>query len=138
MAMSCLSPSICQANAENFFQEYYDTSSEVITNLKKCSSISDQFSKETTNCYINSSLYIQNKTKALYQKNKTFFETRLKESGEENLSINSTQKLNTIKQACVQSYPEPLRSHFKNQILECQAQVDLQRYFFFYTYMLNS
>lgn len=138
MAISCLSPNISQANSDNFFQEYYDTSSEVITNLKKCSSIPDQFSKETTNCYIDSSKNIQTKTKAFYQKNKSFFETRLKESGEENLNIIPSQKLNALKQACVQSYPEPLRSHFKNQILECQAQVDLQRYFFFYTYMLNS
>lgn len=126
------------ASEENFFQEYYDAASDAVQNLKKCSSNIDQFSSVTTTCYIEKSKYIQSKTQAFYFKNKSYFESKMKETGDDRLTIAPSKTIAALKQACVQTYPEPLRSHFKNQILECQAEIDLQRFFFFYTYKLNS
>lgn len=129
---------VAHANEPNIYQEYYDASSDVISNIKKCTSTQDQFSANATNCYIEKSKYIKGKTQELYNKNKAFFETRYRESGINSLNINNTSQINQLKQSCVNSYPQPLRMHFKNQILECQAQIDTQRFFYFYTYLLNS
>ena len=131
-------PNIANAEEQNFFQDYYDTSLSVITNLKKCSANINQFSTETTQCYLQNSKNIQQKTNEFYSKNKNFFNDRFKQNGDLKLDISNKKSINDLKRACVQTYPTPLVSHFKNQILECQAEVDLQRFFFFYTYMLNS
>lgn len=136
--ISLLVPVIASADDENLFQDYYDTSSEVITNLKKCSSIQDQFSNEVTQCYLQNAKNIQAKTNDFYQKNKAFFESAYKQNGDVKLDITNKVKLNALKKSCVSTYPAPLVPHFKNQILECQVEIDLQRYFFFYTYILNS
>lgn len=132
------SSNLTNAEEDNFFQNYYDTSVTVITNLKKCSSSLNQFSNEVTQCYLQNSKAIQNKTNEFYNKNKVFFENKLKQNGDIKLDITNNTKINELKRNCIQTYPVPLAPHFKNQILECQAEIDLQRYFFFYTYKLNS
>lgn len=133
-----LAPCSAKAEADNFFQNYYDTSIEVMTNLKKCSANINQFSAEVTQCYLQNSKFIQAKTNDFYTKNKAFFDNRFKQNGDIKIDINNKKAVNDLKRICVETYPAPLVPHFKNQILECQVEVDLQRYFFFYTYMLNS
>lgn len=137
MLLSACQLSNVHAN-DNFMQNYYNDGVKIMADVKRCSAIKNQFSSETTLCLTNLSSKLQLATKTFYDKNKNFFNSEISSGGSDNLKIENTARLNELKKSCEELYPVPLRGHFKNQILECQVQMDLQRYFFFPSYMLNS
>lgn len=122
---------------DNFMQNYYDNGAIIMGEVKKCTSRIDQFSNATTTCYINASKKIQDATNAFYQKHQSTFSGDYAINGYDNLLLNG-HKLDDLKKSCESLYPVALRSYFKNQILECKTQLDLQRYFFFPRYILNN
>lgn len=118
----------------NDFQKYYDTGAQLITKFRSCSTIPNQVSIEVSRCLDESSSLINKKTNELKQKHAATI--KRDDSAVWDL-LDSKNQVGNLKQACAEIYPDALRVHFKNQIRSCQIQLDLNRFFYIYDYVIN-
>lgn len=117
----------------DMMQQYYDEGEVLISKFRSCSTIPNQTSAEVGRCLDQSSALISKKTAELKARHKTTISRPDIKSVDFNDKLNQAAK---FKQSCTELYPAPLRQHFKNQIKSCQVQIDLNRYFYIYDYVV--
>lgn len=113
---------------EQEYGNYQKTGGLLISSFKDCSIKYGQFSSANYSCLKSTEMKALTEISSLYQRNKAFYES---DPFLSNLYKDSKGTYIKLKESCENTYPSPLRNHFKNQILSCKVQVDLNKYFLF-------
>lgn len=107
-------------------QQYLVSAQRLQYGLRKCSDTSDPFSTTVTTC-------LKQATAAIEKELVNIDARQSKLAPDEVGSIHSLAKRQALTNAfnadCSNTYPEPLREAFKNQILQCQAYVQINFFF---------
>lgn len=113
---------------EKEYANYQKTGGLLISAFKDCSIKYDQFSSTNYSCLKSTEMKISTEIGNLYQRNKSYYDS---DPFLSRLHKDSKGIYIKLKESCENTYPLPLRNHFKNQILSCKVQIDLNKYFLF-------
>lgn len=127
MLLGCTLSLIAYNAQADDMQKLYDDGEKLLTEFRKCSVIPDQFSKKTSDCLGHARDLITAKTNEFEQKNKIKI---MQYANPVNNLIDRKNFVETQQLNCTKIYPVALQKHFSNQIISCQVQVDLNRYFY--------